>query len=221
MGPRRIDPRCRAACLALIAVLAAAPLRAQDVRVDVFAGRADRDIVRNTVGAAIRVGFHPLPFVGLGLSWSRHSAVSGFDGEICDAGGTSCTNESLRNDIEMRTIGYELYLPLHVAGFEVSAAAGVDATSVPRATLHGRDSGRTVTAYAPSTGTFKSFTDINGRHYRVGLGIHPFGLPLAARVAWQHRTMNLDACVADAFAPFCKRITSNELMLGLSIAGPL
>lgn len=212
-----------AAALCTATVFASTPAGtvAQEIGLDVVASRGDRDELRTAFGVAARVALRPLPFVGLAVGYSRLGAVSDFDGTTCDLYWpeyTNCVEESLDNRISLRTVGYEIFVPVRLMGFELSAAAGLDVTTFERAELVGKQTGRVLVAYTPDDGLLGSLFGFNGSHLRFGIGIYPLlGLPVTARVAYQRRNTELDACVTDSYGPFCSPMHSNELLLGLAI----
>ena len=212
-----------AAALCTAAALASSPTRtpAQEFSVDMVGSRGDRDELRTAFGFGARVTLRPLPFIGVAVGFSRLNAVSDLDGTTCDVywpENSNCVEESLDNRISLRTVGYEIFVPVRLMGFELSAAAGVDVTTFERAELIGKQTGRVLVPYTPDNGLLGSIFDFNGSHLRFGVGIYPLlGLPVTARVAYQRRNTDLDACVTDSYAPFCSAMHSNELLLGLAI----
>jgi len=206
---------------ALLVPLAANPLAAQRFTANGVLSRGDRPETRTAVGFSARLTIPVVPLLGFAVGYSRVAGRSDLDGTPCASywpESAGCVDESLRNDLQFGTVDYEVFLPVPLLGFEVLAAGGVDVTTVERATLHGTDTGRDIEVPAPDHDVFQSLTSFNGYHYRVSLGFNPFvAIPLAVRLAWQHRVYDLDACAESGYAPFCGRMESNEVLLGLSI----
>jgi hypothetical protein len=205
----------------LLLVLSAGPLAAQRATALGVVSRGDRSETRSAAGFSARLALPVLPIVGVAVGYTRLAGRSDVNGTTCDSyfpTYSNCVSESLRNDLVFGTVDYEVFLPVPLFGFEFLAAGGVGVTSVEKATLRGRETGRDVRALAPDNGLFKSLTSINGHHYRFGVGFSPLpGLPLTARLAWQRRVTDLDACATDTYAPFCGEMRSSELLIGLAI----
>ena len=200
----------------LLAGLSGAPLTAQRIEFDGIASRTDNAGMRRAFGYTARLSIPVLPFISAAVGYSRIAGSGDIDDPAC--AGPACPDGPLRNDFVFGTVDYELMLPLRLFGFELSAAAGVDATTVESPVARSVATGELVEAYVPGHGLLGSLTDLNGRHYRFGAGVSPmFGLPVTLRAAWQRRTMDLDACSTDAWSPFCGEMRSDQLLLGVSI----
>jgi hypothetical protein len=213
--PRRRSLLAATAFVMLFHGLSTPPLTAQRVEFDGVASRTDNAVMRRAFGYSARLSVPVLPFISAAVGYSRIAGSGDIDDPTC--AGTGCPAGPLRNDIVFGTVDYELMLPLRLFGFELSAAAGIDATTVESPVARSVATGELVEAYAPDHGLLGSLTDLNGRHYRFGAGISLFGLPVTLRAAWQRRMMNLDACSADAWSPFCGEMRSDQVLLGVSI----
>ncbi len=209
---------CWSGSLVLLCVLPAGATQAQEIAVDVLAGRGDRAEFRTVAGMSARVGLPLLPFVRVGVAYTRHDVVSDVDDPGCGSSGGFCFDGSFENDIEFATIGYEIALPLSLGGFDLAAAVGMDVTTARRHELRRAESGQIVEVHAAEPGLLGSLFDFNGRHVRFSVGKKLFGLPLSARASYQRREVDLRACSDTAYAPFCDPMNVNELLLGLSFS---
>lgn len=217
--PRSVPSRTLRSILSIaaLAAVSAMPLAGQRIEFDGVASRADRAEMRRAFGYAARLGVPVLPFIHASVGYSRIAGSGDIDEPTCTGPG-GCPSGSLRNDLVFGTVDYELMLPLRLFGLELSAAAGVDVTTVEHAEVRSVATGEPIEAYAPDHSFLGSLTSVNGRHYRFGAGLSPlFGLPVTVRAAWQRRITDLDACSADTWSPFCGEMRSDQLLLGLSI----
>lgn len=210
--------RVRAGFLtAIVSAFSAMPATAQRVELDGVASRGDRDATHRMLGYSARVSIPVIPFLSAGIGYSRLAGSGTIENVPC-GGFAGCAEERYSNDFVFGIVDYELVLPFRLLGMELSAAAGVDATSVRNATVTGEETGTILQAEAPAHDLLGSLTSFNGRHYRFGAGLSPLpGVPLTLRAAWQHRNTDLDACSADGWAPFCGGMKADQLLVGLTL----
>lgn len=219
--PRQQDSSTRlraAACAIAFGAATAMPVVAQRIEIDGVASRGDRTETRRAFGYSARLAIPILPFVSGAVGYSKLGFAGDVDGSVCAQTDSACAGETLHNDLVLGTVDYELMLPVRLLGLEVSAAAGIDVTTVESDQLRTLSTGGVVHASAPEHGLAGSLFSFNGRHYRLGAGISPlFGLPVTFRAAWQRRVMDLDACSSDAYSPFCGEMRADQILIGLSI----